>query len=105
MNQAIKSKILANPYTFPENGINVNLKLILRDLCVDIVYLRKMSESEWAFKNDAKKVNRIVVTIPCKFYWNDPFKASALLRIERSGFVRFIEKPFEINVGNEFTES
>ena len=46
MNQAIKSKILANPYTFPENGINVNLRLILRDLCVDIVYLRKMSESE-----------------------------------------------------------
>lgn len=71
MNQAIKSKILANPYTFPENGINVNLKLILRDLCVDIVYLRKMSESEWAFKNDAKKMNSVVVTIPCKFYWND----------------------------------
>lgn len=104
MNQAIKSKILANPYAFSENGINVNLKLILRDLCVDIVYLRKMSESEWAFKNDAKKMNRVVVTIPCK-YWNYLLKAWALLRIERSGFVRFIEKPFKINVGNEFTES
>ena len=54
-------------------------------------------------KMTPKKLN--VCLSNCRARFIEMTHSKLELCFERSGFVRFIENPFKINVGNEFTES